>query len=66
VIASPVCAIVCCAIKLESINVFTKQRNCGTMRNAVNKERLVLNTSIVVFRCGANDVPLPAGRIPFE
>jgi hypothetical protein len=36
------------------------------MRNAVNKERLVLNTSIAVFRCGTNDVPSPAGRIPFE
>jgi hypothetical protein len=66
VIASAVCTIVCCAIKLESIDVFTKQRNCGTMRNAVNKECLVLNTSIAVFRCGANYVPSPIWRIPFE
>jgi hypothetical protein len=50
---------VCCAIKLESIDVFTKQRERGTMRNAVNKECLVLNTSISVFRCGANYVPSP-------
>jgi hypothetical protein len=66
VIASPVGAIVCCAIKLESIDVFTKQRNRGTMRNAVNKECLVLNTSIAMFRCGTNDVPSPIWRIPFE
>jgi hypothetical protein len=49
----------CCAIKLESIDVFTKQRERGMMRNAVNKECLVLNTSISVFRCGANYVPSP-------